>query len=154
MWQAAGIAAACGVAMVALWLYSRRGRDKTNLIARQTAPPETVLVSLHVSPGVQRNAGTFPAVALPERATTALVLELPGLRTAASYSVRILRVRSADLPALVWTSPTSLMSHASPTGQNLDVDLEASLLSPDDYVAELLMAGEATAERYLFRIAR
>lgn len=154
MWQAAGIAVACSVAMVALWLYSGREPDKPNLIARQAPAPETIVVSLHLSPGVQRSAGTFPAVTLPERATLSLVLELPGLRTATSFSVRILRVASADAPALVWTSPTSLMSHASATGQNLNVRLEASLLSPDDYVAELLMADGAIAERYLFRVAR
>jgi hypothetical protein len=152
-WRALAAATATVVVVVSAWIYLRP-HTPAQTVARQQRAPSTPVIGLFLAPGLQRGVDTIATVTAPPNTSVKLSLELPGVHTPQQYVARIHRVGSDTDAPPVWTSPTSLLSQPSATGQVAEFVVAGALLSPDDYIVELRAVNGETAERYVFRLVR
>src|SRR5882724_7894202 len=146
---AVGCVAILGVATV---LHNRRKTTSTPAqIVSLAAHQETIRLAL--APGTIKGPGsTLPEFTLPDPPQpVSLAAELPGRKSSAAYTARILNVDLEGTHKNVWTA-RAIQSTPRTGGQQVIVELPSASISPGDYILELEMESGRIRETYLFRV--
>lgn len=136
-------------AVSGLWVYW----NGASAPALSAAPRDrTIVAKAYLTPGIEKAAEAGGAE-LPARlkGLVQLVLEIPGRSKAMPYSVRVLRMEDGGWQP-VWRSVYALWSSVADGRQQVTAMIEASLLVPGDYLAEVSEPGGAMIDTYNFRV--
>ena len=101
-------------------------------------------VALVLAPGISKASGGAATLALPSRAPVQLALEV--MADEPSFTVRIFAISGAGERKLVATQSRLRVNQS----HQLLVALEPGLLTPGDYIAEVLV-GEEVRDSYIFK---
>ncbi|MDX1984863.1 MAG: hypothetical protein SFV51_31615 [Bryobacteraceae bacterium] len=154
-WTASPLVAAATMAIIVvgavLLLRSSRQPETPTVPVAIYQPP----VRLTLTPGMEKGPGAPPAdlqLPLPP-AGAELVVELPGLVSAARFDATLFRFDSQGGRNAVWSSPAGLSSVAGPEGrQQLTLQPPPGVLAAGDYMIHVDSAAAGITETYLFRV--
>lgn len=155
-WTASPLLAAAAMAIIVvaavLLIRSSRPPDAATVpVARYQQPP----VRLTLTPGVEKGPGAPPAdlqLPLPP-AGAELVVELPGLVSAARFDATLFRFDPQGGRTAVWSLQPGTSSMAGPEGrQQLTLQPPPGVLAGGDYMIQVDSAGAGITETYLFRV--
>lgn len=139
----------CGLS----WLVWRGAGDRRAPIAQGQPPnPPVVALAVHLVPGLVKGAKARQVeFTPPPGGRVRLSLELPGRNSPLACRVAIALVAPDGGRGIAWTSQP-VLSSAVGTGQEVVVELAASLLPPGDYVGEVVTSAGGVLETYSFRV--
>jgi len=151
-WYAAVAGAALVICVPSAWLYWEGHGTGTSRIPHPAPPRPPLILAVSLSPGVSKGVSGGVEFAQPASGRIRLSLELPGQKSQVDCRVDVARVTPGGERESAWTK-SGVVSKAAGTGQDVEIELEATVLRPGDYVATASDLQGATLETYLFRVA-
>jgi len=135
--------------VVAVTVFMRTRQDSSGSAIRKPSMP--AVLTIYLSPGQTKTAGSGVSFTPPIGGRVNLVLELPGRRETISCRVVLGVVAPDSRRQVLWTSQ-ALISEITRTGGRLSVQVESTLLRPADYIAQVTSEDGGTLWSYSFRV--
>jgi len=153
-WYAAVAVAGAALVICALsaWLYWQGRGTGVARIPKHEPPRPPLILAIRLSPGVSKGASGGVEFAQPASGRVRFSLELPARKSPVDCRVDVARVTPGGDRETAWAK-SGIVSKTAGTGQDVEVEVEATALRPGDYVATASEVQGAALETYLFRVA-
>lgn len=146
---AAAVILSCGCLV---W-YGGRARPKAPSVSIARFSPTPAAFYVHLTPGVQKGDGAMVQFAQPAEGTkVSLILELPGLSKPVDAISKLSTVGVDLRQTPIWRSEGTIRSTTVSTGQQLELQLESTLLPPADYILQVESPIGNVLDVYLFGV--